>query len=167
MRLSFVIGCIVLSACASQVGAAPFDANLAGTWKGPASLVPSEGEEVSYAHQLTIGVSGNTARLSNICPTRTELEHAGLFNMQPASLGSGSEAGASALSAEGSGVAASWSGSLSCPQIAVHECLFLIVTFTNAAVILIGPDRLGLVMAGTEAGCKAFHSFMFTFVGTK
>jgi hypothetical protein len=164
MRLSVVLGCMILSACASQVGAAPFDANLAGTWKGPATLVPSEGEEVSYAHQLTIGVSANTARLADICPMRAELEHAGLFNMQPASLGSGS---ASALSAEGSGLAASWSGSLSCPQIAVHECQVLTVTFTDATVFLIGPNRLGVVMAGTEAGCKAFHTFIFTFIGTK
>lgn len=167
MRLLFVLACMLLSACAALAGAAPFDANLAGTWDGPATLVLSDEEEVSYAHQLTIGVSGNTARLAGICPTRVELENAGLFNMQPASLGSGSEAGASALSAEGSGLTASWSGSLSCPQIAVHYCPALTVTFTDATVTLIGPQRLGVVMAGTEAGCRAFHSFIFTFIGTK
>jgi hypothetical protein len=136
---------VALAGCGgTQAPPGDLDPALGGTWSGN-TLVAVTGYTSTYPSQLVVETSGRTATISRICPD-----------------------GSGAVVATGSGGAASWSGSLTCPPVAVSVCPAVTATLTSASGSLSADGTTLTALArGTASGCALTSAVALTFVGTR
>jgi hypothetical protein len=127
----------------SGTGNGSLSSGFAGTWGGPIQTDFSVGGGFEVGTALYITVSGETASISGVCPD-----------------GSGN------LPVGGSGTSAVFSGSVTCPSVAISGCDGVVVTYTQANLALIGPASLKLIATGSAAGCGLTGTVDSTFTGT-
>jgi hypothetical protein len=140
-----------LAGCGGGSGGAgtepPADLNPAfsGTWNGNTLVSVPGFPSSSYPSQLVVDSSGKTATITKVCPD-----------------------GSGTVAATGSGNAVAWTGSLTCPPVAISACPAVTATLTSASGSL-STDATSLTARalGTASGCSFTTSVALTFVGTK
>lgn len=143
-----------LSACGGGGDGAPppaappatdLDTRMAGTWPGTLTITPQGFAATNTLASLDVVVAGRTATISRVCPD-----------------------GTGTVNATGSDRAASWTGSLACPPVAVGPCPSVVATLTSATGTL-SADGLSLTVdaLGSGTGCFTTLGFTMRFTGAK
>jgi len=116
-----------------------------GTWTGVTTVTVTGLSPFTFPSTLGIAVSGSTATINNVCPD-----------------GSGTIVG------QGSGNTVSWSGTLTCPPVAVAGvCPAVTATYTSATATLNDNGTLTSAAAATASGCLLTSPATLTFTGSK
>lgn len=136
---ALILALVLLASC----GGSHVDPAFAGNWNGTAFVTLSGGSAYSYPASLRVSVDGDTAHVSNVCPS-----------------------GAGTISASGSGSSLTWLGSLTCPPLSFSDCASVVFTFTAGTMTL---DRGALVAQGTASGsgCGVTRAATFSFTGSR
>jgi hypothetical protein len=125
------------------------DPGFAGTWGGDLYF-SYQRQQFIFPGPLVVSVTGDSAKLGRVCPD-----------------------GTGSLAATGSGLAVTWSGSMTCNAAAIGSCSSVLMTYTSAGASLSLPmdgsgDPTILVFGGTGtgAGCGLSGPFTVSLFGT-
>jgi hypothetical protein len=146
-----IVAAVALAACggssnSSSTGPLPdLDPAFGGTWNGMVTVTVPGVAPSSAPGQLMVATSGKTATITQVCPD-----------------------GSGTVLATGSGDAAAWSGSLTCPPVAVSVCPAVTATLTSASATLgAGASTLTVLASGSASGCSYTSDVTLGFVGTR
>jgi hypothetical protein len=129
--------------CACSSTDVPLSTGFAGTWGGPLQTHFNVGGDFDIAVAMFVSVSGETGSILGVCPD-----------------------GSGLMAVTGSGTSAAFSGSVTCPSVAVTGCDGVAITYTAANLALIGPTALKVVATGSAVGCGVTATVESTFTGT-
>lgn len=163
--------CLVLCACAGPVSdlrasesvesPSPLVRTLVGTWRCSGTLALAGRNPVAYAQGIQITTVGARADVTSLCPGSVAQRKDRVRDSRAV----GSKA--PSISALGSGATASWSGSLTCPQIEIPGCDLVQITYTTATLAFSATTNLLTVVArGTAVGCGGNYPVFATLLGT-
>jgi hypothetical protein len=166
--------CLVLCACAGAVSElrasesvespSPLVRTLVGTWRCSGTLALAGRSPVAYSQGIQITTVGARADVTSLCPGSVAQRKDRVRG--PEAVGSNGSKVPS-ISALGSGATASWSGSLTCPQIEIPGCDIVEITYTTATLAFSATTNLLTVVAkGTAVACGGNYPVFATLLGT-
>ncbi len=116
-----------------------------GAWNGTTTVTLQGFAPYSYSAHVNIAVSGSTGNITQVCTD-----------------GSGS------ISFQGSGSSAQWTGTATCPPVAVPGiCSAVTLTYQSGSLTLNTANTLTAQGTGMASGCGTSRPATLTFVGSK
>ena len=133
---------LAVTACGSD----KLDPAFAGLWTGSATMTMGTSSFTQNDVQVSIALPNETSlTISPVCPGNTGI-----------------------ITATGKGDSISWSGSVTCPAVALTSCSSVVVTLQSGTATLSSDGKtLTAAASGTATGCSQTNAFSWQFVGTK
>lgn len=149
MRIALVTASLLLlSACGGGGSPEPvtdLDPAMGGTWIGTSTVTATGQSPQTAPGTLEVAVAGRNATITKVCPD-----------------------GTGTMVATGSGHAAAWTGTLTCPPVAVSLCPNVVVTLTSANGSLSADGlTLTVVATGRASACGLTPGVTLGFMGGK
>jgi hypothetical protein len=142
--LAAILFAAILGCSSGRSGSPTLNPAFGKTWTGTTTIRALGLTPTSYAGQLTVAVSGDSATVTKVCPD-----------------------GSGAVSSTGSGNTINWTGNLACPPIAVQTCSAVTFTYSSATLTLSADgSTLTAEASGQLSGCGGSTSITASFVGT-